>query len=154
MVELDGPSVYNYIWQGNLVPIETLLSPQVQQDLLPSIINQGTHKGRLYSVGTFDSGLGLYGRRSRLEAAGVRIPQSNQDAWTAQEFNQVLVALAKQDPDRQVLDLKLNSSGEWYSYAFLPLIYSAGGRTDQPSVDRSQSIHSAADFASELSRCV
>ena len=69
-------------------------------------------------MGTFDSGLGLYGRRSRLEAAGVRIPQSNQDAWTAQEFNQVLAALAKKDPDQQVLDLKLNSSGELYSYAF------------------------------------
>jgi len=136
VVELDGPSVYNYIWQGNLIAIDTLLSSQVQQDLLPSIINQGTYKGRLYSVGTFDSGLGLYARRSRLEAAGVRIPKGNQDAWTAQEFNQVLVALAKQDPDRQVLDLKLNSRGEWYSYAFLPLIYSAGGRIDQPSVDR------------------
>ncbi|MCY7274311.1 MAG: extracellular solute-binding protein, partial [Phormidesmis sp. CAN_BIN44] len=65
VVEIDGPSIYNYIWQGNLIAIDTLLSPQVRQDLLPSIINQGTYKGRLYSVGTFDSGLGLYGRRSR-----------------------------------------------------------------------------------------
>jgi len=135
VVEIDGPSVYNYIWQGNLIAINTLLSPQVRQDLLPSIINQGTYKGRLYSVGTFDSGLGLYSRRSRLEAAGVRIPEGNRDAWTAKEFNQALAALAQKDPDRQVLDLKLNSRGEWYSYAFLPLIYSAGGRTDQP-VDR------------------
>ncbi|MCY7279078.1 MAG: extracellular solute-binding protein, partial [Phormidesmis sp. CAN_BIN44] len=117
------------------IAIDTLLSPQVRQDLLPSIINQGTYKGRLYSVGTFDSGLGLYGRRSRLEAASVRIPKGNQDAWTAKEFNQALAALAQKDPDRQVLDLKLNSRGEWYSYAFLPLIYSARGRTDQP-VDR------------------
>jgi multiple sugar transport system substrate-binding protein len=136
VIEMDGPSVYNYIWQGNLIPIDTLLSLEVRQDLLPSIVNQGTYKGRLYSVGTFDSGLGLYGRRSRLQAAGVRIPKGNQDAWTLQEFNQALEALAKQDPDRQVLDLKLNSRGEWFSYAFLPLIHSAGGRTDQPSVDR------------------
>ena len=136
IVELDGPSVYNYVWQGNLIAIDTLLSPQVQQDLLPSILNQGTYKGRLYSVGTFDSGLGLYGRRSRLIAAGVRIPKGNQDAWTDEEFNQALAALAKQDPDRQVLDLKLNSRGEWYSYAFLPLIYSAGGRPNPAAVDR------------------
>ncbi|MBD1848037.1 sugar ABC transporter substrate-binding protein [Cyanobacteria bacterium FACHB-63] len=136
VVELDGPTVYNYIWQGNLIPIDTLLPSQVQQDLLPSIINQGTYKGRLYSVGTFDSGLGLYGRRSRLEAAGVRIPKNNQDAWTSEEFNQVLAVLAQKDPDRQVLDLKLNSRGEWYSYAFLPLIDSAGGRTDPASIDR------------------
>ncbi len=136
VVELDGSTVYNYIWQGNLIPIDALLSSKIQQDLLPSIVNQGTYKGRLYSVGTFDSGLGLYGRRSRLKASGVRIPNGNQDAWTVEEFNQALAALAQKDPDRQVLDLKLNSRGEWYSYAFLPLIHSAGGRTDLNSVDR------------------
>ena len=35
VVELDGPSVYNYIWQGNLVPIETLLSPQFSKVCYP-----------------------------------------------------------------------------------------------------------------------
>jgi len=127
VLEFDGPFVYNYVWQRNLVPIDRLISQKVRQDLLPSIIQQGTYKGRLYSVGTFDSGLGLLGRRSKLAAAGVRIPTGNQEAWTAAEFNQVLAALAEKDPDGQVLDLKLNLQGEWFTYAFSPLIQSAGG---------------------------
>ncbi len=127
VLEFDGPFVYNYVWQGNLIPIDKLISDKVRQDLLPSIIQQGTYRGRLYSVGTFDSGLGLFGNRSQLEAAGVRIPASNQEAWTAQEFNQALAALAQKDPDGQVLDLKLNYPTEWFTYAFSPLIQSAGG---------------------------
>ncbi len=127
ILEFDGPFVYNYAWQQNLVPMDKLISPAVRQDLLPSIVQQGTYQGQLYSVGTFDSGLGLYGRRSKLQAAGIRIPTSNKDAWTIAEFNQALETLAKQDPDKQVLDLKLNNKGEWATYGFSPVLQSAGG---------------------------
>jgi multiple sugar transport system substrate-binding protein len=141
VLEFDGPFVYNYVWQQNLIPIDQLISIQVRQDLLPSILKQGSYKGRLYSVGTYDSGLGLYARRSQLQAAGVRIPKGNQDAWTGAEFNQVLAALAKRDSDRQVLDLKLNNRGEWLTYGFAPIIQSAGGdlirRPDYQAADGS-----------------
>jgi multiple sugar transport system substrate-binding protein len=127
VLEFDGPFVYNYVWQKNLIPMDALISESVRKDLLPSILAQGTYRGKLYSVGTFDSGLGLYGRRSQLKAAGVRIPTGNKDAWTLAEFNQVLAALAKKDRDRQVLDLKLNNRGEWFTYGFSPVLQSAGG---------------------------
>jgi multiple sugar transport system substrate-binding protein len=127
VLEFDGPFVYNYVWQKNLISLDRLISESVKQDLLPSILQQGTYQGHLYSVGTFDSGLGLYGRRSQLQAAGIRIPTGNQDAWTVAEFNQVLAALAQRDPDRQVLDLKLNYRGEWATYGFSPITQSAGG---------------------------
>jgi multiple sugar transport system substrate-binding protein len=127
VLEFDGPFVYNYVWQQNLIAIDHLISPSVRQDLLPSIIQQGTYNKRLYSVGTFDSGLGLYARRSQLKAAGIRIPTDTKDAWTVAEFNQALAALAQKDSDRQVLDLKLNSRGEWFTYGFSPILQSAGG---------------------------
>lgn len=129
ILEFDGPFVYNYVWQRNLIPINDIISPTVQDDLLPSIIEQGTYHNRLYSVGIFDSGLGIYGNRKQLEAAGVRIPENNTDAWTVEEFNQVLAKLAKKDPnqDGHVLDLKLNYTGEWFTYGFAPIIHSAGG---------------------------
>ncbi len=127
VLEFDGPFVYNYVWQQNLVPMDKLISASVRQDLLPSILQQGTYQGRLYSVATFDSGLGLYGRRSKLQAAGIRIPKGNKDAWTVAEFDRALAGLAARDPDKQVLDLKLNYRGEWATYGFSPIIQSAGG---------------------------
>ena len=127
LLEFDGPFVYNYVWQKNLIPLDDLLSPQTRQDLLPSLIAQGTYQDRLYALGTFDSGLGLYARRSVLQAAGIRIPTSNAEAWTAAEFKRILATLAATDPDGQVLDLKLNYQGEWFTYAFSPIVQSAGG---------------------------
>lgn len=136
-LEFDGPYLYNYVWQGLLVPMDDLLKQDTKDELLASILEQGTYNGKLYSVGTFDSGLGLYGRRSRLEAVGARIPAGPGDAWTIEEFNQLLTDLGKQDDDGQVLDLKLNYEGEWFTYAFSPAIQSAGGdlidRTDYQS---------------------
>jgi multiple sugar transport system substrate-binding protein len=81
----------------------------------------------LYAAGTFDSGLGLYASRDKLEAAGARIPSGPQEAWTADEFAELLAALASRDSDGRVMDLKLNYSGEWFTYAFSPLLQSAGG---------------------------
>lgn len=140
LLEFDGPFVYNYVWQQNLVPIDPLISASVRQDLLPSILQQGTYRGQLYSVGTFDSGLGLYGRRSQLQAAGIRIPQGNQDAWTVAEFDRALAALAIRDPDKQVLDLKLNLRGEWATYGFAPIINSAGGDLANSSLNSPRAV--------------
>jgi len=126
LLEFDGPYLYNYIWQGHLQPLDDLLPEELRNDLLPTILEQGTYNNHLYSIGTFDSGLGLFARRSKLAAAGIRIPLGIDDAWTAPEFDRVLTALAEQDPDGAILDLKLNYRDEWYTYAFSPILHSAG----------------------------
>ncbi|MEJ2181533.1 MAG: extracellular solute-binding protein [Gammaproteobacteria bacterium] len=105
ILEFDGPYLYNYIWQDQLRPLE---------ELLPK-------------VGVFDSGLGLYARKSALEKIQARIPQSAADAWNAEEFSNVLLRLAEHDQDKKVLDLKLNYRGEWFTYGFSPVLQSAGG---------------------------
>jgi multiple sugar transport system substrate-binding protein len=126
VLEFDGPYLYNYIWQRHLRPLEDLLPQSLLDDLLPSIVAQGSYGEHLYSVGVYDSGLGLYAQRSALENVGARIPVSNEEAWSIGEFNQILERLAALDEDRAVLDIKLNYSGEWYTYGFSPLLQSAG----------------------------
>ena len=127
VLELDGPYVARYAWQGHLRPLDGLLPRAVVEDLIPSVRAQGTWRGRLYAVGAFDSGLALWARRSLVEAAGARIPAHPREAWSAREFEALLAALAARDPDGAVLDLKLNWQGEWYTYGFSPLLVSAGG---------------------------
>jgi multiple sugar transport system substrate-binding protein len=127
LLEFDGPYLYSYAWQGHLRPLDDLLPEATHADLLPSILAQGRYRDRLFGLGTFDSGLGIWANRSRLEAANVRIPRDPDDAWSAGEFSDLLERLAQDDPDGQVLDLKLNYTGEWFSYAFAPLLQSAGG---------------------------
>ena len=126
VLEFDGPLLYRYAWQGSLQPLGPKLSASTRTNLLPSLEQQGTFRAQLYSVGMFDSGLALYARKSMLDKVGARIPGLPQEAWTVAEFDRILRALSRQDPDGQVLDLKLNYQGEWFTYAFSPVLVSAG----------------------------
>jgi multiple sugar transport system substrate-binding protein len=127
LLEFDGPFVYNYVWQGHLISLDHHLSDGITDRLLPSILEQGTYRDSLYSLGMYDSGLGLYARRSLLDSIGARIPDSPDTAWSVDEFESILARLAQRDPDGAVLDLKLNYRGEWFTYAFSPAIQSGGG---------------------------
>lgn len=128
VLDLDGPHTANLAWAGSLIPIEGCISPELRANMLPSLIQQGTYAGTLYSVGSFDSGLGLWAWRSALEEAGARIPEGIGDAWTADEFEQVLRDLQAAGYEHP-LDVRLWSGdqGEWFTYAFSPILWSAGG---------------------------
>ena len=102
------------------------MPPALLDDLLPSILAQGSYGQHLYSVGVYDSGLGLYARKGALQKIGARIPVSAEDAWSVEEFNEILRQLAAFDDDRAVLDIKLNYAGEWFTYGFSPVLQSAG----------------------------
>ena len=127
LLEFDGAFVYNYVWQGQLTPIRDLLPEATYQNLIPSIIEQGTYDNTFWTAGMYDSGLALFGRRSALEAAGASIPGHPSEAWTVERFDRILGELAAGDEDGRVLDLKLNYRGEWFTYAFSPALVSAGG---------------------------
>ncbi|HET9949485.1 MAG TPA: extracellular solute-binding protein, partial [Longimicrobiales bacterium] len=132
VLELDGPYVAAYAWKGHLEPLDALLADSLVDALLPSIVRQGTWRGRLWALGTFDSGLGLYARRSAVEAAGGRLPRGPEQAWSADELERLLGALAADDPDGAVLDLHLDYAGEWYTFGFAPLLHSAGAGLMDP----------------------
>ncbi|MEV6316935.1 sugar ABC transporter substrate-binding protein [Streptomyces sp. NPDC051776] len=129
LLDVDGPRLGSFVHKGMLTPLDTgLISPAVQAGLLASIEAQGTYGRRLYSIGTFDSGLGLYGNRTMLEQAGVDVPEQGEPAWTAGEFTESLRKLALRDADGRVLDFGLaNGVGEWFTYAYSPIVWSAGG---------------------------
>ncbi len=140
VLDLDGPNMANLAWAGNLTPIEDCISDELRDDVLPSLIAQGTYADQLYALGSFDSGLGLWAWRSALEEVDARIPESAADAWTAEELETVLRDLQKAGYEHP-LDTKFwyGSQGEWFSYAFDPIIWSAGGdvidRSDYQTAD-------------------
>jgi multiple sugar transport system substrate-binding protein len=112
----------------------------MKADFLPSIIAQGMYGGKLYSLGSFDSGLAIWGNKAYLEKAGVRIPAGIDDAWTKDEFMDALKKLQALDEVEYAIDFKLNyGAGEWYTYGFAPIMQSFGGdlinRSDYQSAD-------------------
>jgi multiple sugar transport system substrate-binding protein len=129
VLDFDGPLLYNYAWAGDLKPLGSCLTARQRRDLLPSIRQQGTYDGQMWGVGTFDSGLGLYVRRSVLLKAGIPIPTSPSQAWTAGQFTRILARL-RAVGYRQPLDIPTSSESsapELYTYCFAPAVWSAGG---------------------------
>jgi multiple sugar transport system substrate-binding protein len=130
VVDLDGPTLANFVWNGWLRPLDPYITEELWEDLLPSIIDQGIYPpdGKFYAIGVFDSGLGLWGNRSYLERAGILIPTGVEDAWSLNEFEDALRKLAALPEVNWPLDLKLNyGAGEWFTYGFSPIIQAFGG---------------------------
>lgn len=127
LLEVDGPFVAEFAWPGYLRPLDKFISSEMRQDLLPSIIAQGTYEGHLYTLGQFDSGLGLWANRRYLAAAGVRIP-SVARPWTLMEFELAMDKLARVDGVEYPLNLAVyTGTAEFYSYAYLPILAGFGG---------------------------
>lgn len=128
VVMVDGPNMANYVWSGKLAPLNGLLDKVMLSDLLPAIRAQGTYSpdGKMYSISPYDSTVLLWGNKSYLTQAGLRIPKSVKDAWTLPEFEDALAKLAKVKGVTWPLDLKLNYAGEWLAYGFAPFLQSCG----------------------------
>lgn len=124
--DLDGPTVAQFADAGLLYPLETLIPDLPLEDFQPAILEQGTFNQKLYALGAYDSALVLYGDRERLEAAGVSLPPSQQ-AWTWNEFTEALKKLHTREEVAISLHMDI-SADEWFTYAFSPLIWSAGGQ--------------------------
>ena len=123
----DGPMVSNLAWLGYLQPIDRFVSKKLRSDFLPSIIDQGTYSGKLYTLGIYDSGLAIYGNRKHLQAAGVRIPTVEQP-WSLAEFEGALEKLAAVPGVEYPLDMKINyGRGEFFTFGFSPILQSFGG---------------------------
>ena len=128
VLEFDGTLVSSLVYSYKLAPLQGLVAPATVANQTDSVKAENTYPGdgKLYGVAMFDSGLGMYGNRKLLDAAGVKYPTSLGDDWTADQFQSALAALAAKDSDGKVLDIKENYGGEWPTYGFLPVLYSTG----------------------------
>lgn len=152
VIDTDASFAFNYAWSGDLQPIGSCIDDDLRADLLPSIIEQGTYADRIWAVGMFDSGLGMYSLRSVLEDVGARIPTGPEDAWTIDEFDDLLVALRDAGFERP-LDVKKNyGQGEYYSYLFQPFVWSAGADVIAPDFSTADGHLNSAPAVEALTR--
>ena len=122
IIDVDGPILPNWAWAGYMQPLD--IDQAVLDQMLPGAI--GAWNGNVYGVGLWDAAVAIYARRSVLEANGIRIP-SLSDPWTLAEFNDILATLHATGEFEYVFDVGMAWTGEWYPYAFGPMLQSAGG---------------------------
>lgn len=86
----------------------------------------GLYKDKPYSLGQFDVALLNYARKSVLEKFNIRIPTLDQP-WTLDEFNAALKTLKDSGEFNYTIDVNAQFTGEWWSYAYSPMLQSFGG---------------------------
>ena len=141
ILEIDPDYVGYRAWQGQLVPIDKLLSDSLRLDLLRSLLQQNMYRGRIYALspnGRIDI---LYARRSQLDRAGITIPSPANSSHheQLQILNDLLLRLAdktavvQHSGDRRAAIIETNSQqgDPWLGEMLLPLL-TAGFDKSQP----------------------
>ncbi|MFJ1805571.1 MULTISPECIES: ABC transporter substrate-binding protein [unclassified Streptomyces] len=129
VMEFDGPTMANFVYNKKLAPIDDYVSSQTMANATDANKSEGEIGGRHYGLGMYDSGLGIYADKKMLDAAGVKYPTGLSDDWTAEQFTAALKALKAKDSDGKTLDLQETGgyANEWGTYGFAPIVWSAGG---------------------------
>ena len=122
ILDVDAPVVPSWAYAGYLAPLD--IDPALTDPLLPGV--KGMYDGSLYSVGFYDAALGMISRTSILEDNGIRIATAD-DPWTLDEFNDALATLKATGKYDYVMDWGTGWTGEWFPYAYSPLLQSFGG---------------------------
>lgn len=125
ILTVDAPMVPSFVWAGHIRPLDTLLPKSAFDGIAPTAL--GRVNGHIYSVGQFDAALAIFARRSALESVGARIP-TIEKPWTREEFGALLEALKAAGAYEVPLDLGTqDSSPNWWTYAYGPMLQSFGG---------------------------
>lgn len=126
VLTVDGPNTAAYAQSGVLQSLDGVISNI--DDVLPSIIEQGTVDGELYSIGFSESGVGIYYNIDMLTEAGIDVESlpTVEEPWTWDEFNEMLATLTGHF-EGPAIDMGFNDQSEWLMYAFSPFVWSAGG---------------------------
>lgn len=126
VLTLDGPNTAAYAKSGILAPIDEYISNR--DDLLPSIVEEGTYDGKLYSLGYSESGVGIFYNKKMLQDAGVDLASlpTVDKPWTYDQYNTLFATLTKHY-NKPAIDVGFDDHSEWLMYAFTPFIWSSGG---------------------------
>ncbi len=146
ILDVDAPNVPNWAWANYLSPLTGL--DDILSKYLPSTV--GKYNDKTYSFGYYDVSLAMISLKSVLTANGIRVPTIDQP-WTGDEFNAALKTLKATGKYDYPLDLGTGATGEWWPYAYSPLLQSFGGdlidRTDYKTADGTLNGDAAVEWA-------
>lgn len=138
LIGYDGPWTQNLASQGVLAPLDDYLPEGWADDVVPATLAEHSWNGQVYSAGTQQDALMLYYNRDMVEAAGIEVPQSLEDAWTWDEAHAAFQA-CQQGPASNPTVWGLASS-RWGTGAIYPSLVFLRSMGD-PEADPSSSAY-------------
>lgn len=126
VLTLDGPNTAAYAKNKIIQPLDKYITNK--SDILPSIISQGTYKGKLYSIGYSESGVGIYYNKKMFEEAGIPLNSlpTLKNPWDWNQFMEICAKL-KTKYNSPAIDMALQDHSEMSLYSLAPFVWSANG---------------------------
>lgn len=125
VIIIDGLQIPYFQDLDMIACLDDYIPEEMKSDVIPSVWAENTYDGSIYGVAQFDSGMGMWTRRSILEKIGARIPTSYKEAWTVEEFEDIL-AKCKEAGYEYPLYIRQNKVTSLY-FNWMPVIASFGG---------------------------
>lgn len=122
LLDIDAPVTPSWAWAGYLSPltIDTKTLAKFSKTA------KGMYDQKLYSLGIYDAAVGLFAKKSVLKELGLRTP-TIASPWTLTEFNDALAKAKASGKYDYAISMGTGWDGEWYPYAYSPLLQSFGG---------------------------
>ena len=115
IVRLEPPKVSQYITNGWLAPLDTVVTDENRGDFFPNALEAATKDGVVYAVPQDVSTLALFYRTDMFAAAGIDAPPANWD-----ELMKDAVALTGNG------QYGIGLFGGWGAYEFYPWLWQSG----------------------------
>ena len=125
--------------RDGLLPLNQFLPQSLMDSFQPAFIRLGQYpkNGYVYAVPMIENSIAIWARKSALKAIDARIPTSVNDAWSQDEFDDVLVKLAALPKVTYPLDVGLQKTGGvWNDFAFVPWVMMMGGDLLNPTTQK------------------
>ncbi|MHC5227221.1 ABC transporter substrate-binding protein [Enterococcus sp. LJL99] len=128
VITLDGPNTAAYAHAKVIAPLDDYLEDNDMDDVLDSIIQQGTYNGKFYAFGFSESNVGVYYNKKMFKEAGIKESElpTLENPWTWSEFEDICQRLVDKH-NTPAINMQLASKDEMATYAYTPFIWSNGG---------------------------
>lgn len=132
LLMMDGPNVSNYAFNEIIKPLDNYFSDDDLSDFVDSMISQGTYDDKLYSLGPSESSVLIYYNQEIIDEAGIEIPTKLEDAWSFEEFVEILELVHIEGEVYGVNTAPDYGTGEWMTYMPTFFIWANGGDIISP----------------------
>lgn len=128
VITLDGPNTAAYAHSKVIAPLDDYLEDADMDDVLDSVIQQGTYDGKFYAFGFSESNVGVYYNKSMFKEAGISESElpTLEAPWTWSEFSAISQTLVDHF-DGPAINMQISSNDEMLTYAYTPFLWSNGG---------------------------
>lgn len=127
ILSIDGPDVPYWAYINAIRPLDDYISHDFKSKFIPTVIRQGTYKGRLYHLGYSESTMCIIYDKEIFANLSIQPPEHIDNAWTWKQFTDVCQVI-KEETD--LIPLAMNSGkgistfrGEWCTYSGMVFLW-------------------------------